>query len=145
MTSSCLVNIGPGNSLPSGAKPLPEPRPGYCKLVTQEYISVKSLFKIRTFLQSSKRIWNFIWKMAALYSINVWTHFSTQQHDGDMTDGHYLENMCIVRHYPYFILWVNQACADADLNSSPLGQNCRHFGRRHFQMHFLGWKCTDSD
>ena len=31
------------------------------------------------------------------------------------------------------------------LNSSPPGQDGRHFGRRHFQMHFLEWKNTNCD
>ena len=31
------------------------------------------------------------------------------------------------------------------INSSPPRQNGRHFGRRHFQMHFLEWKWYNSD
>ena len=29
------------------------------------------------------------------------------------------------------------------INSSLPGQNGRHFGRQHFQMHFLKWKCMN--
>ena len=34
--------------------------------------------------------------------------------------------------YPHAAMWC--------VNSSPPGQNGRHFSRQHFQMHFLEWK-----
>ena len=45
--------------------------------------------------------------------------------------------------YKYVILGLLQCIGS--FNSSPPGQNGRHIGRRHFQMHSLEWKWWNSN
>ena len=51
------------------------------------------------------------------------------------------------KYPPGYLHWCNEnyAIAGRARYSSPPGQNAHHFGRRHYQMHFLEWRLYNSD
>ena len=63
----------------------------------------------------------------------------------------YIQQAMFIINTYIFVGWVHATFqnlpligfkfSDDKVNSSPTGQDGRHFGRRHFQKHFLKWKC----